>query len=66
MLFRSEEQLTSILNKGIPFVEALPRSASAMEIKKMIKDLNESSLKKIPEHEKEKVSGLQKLLGFGR
>lgn len=38
-----EEQLTIVLNKGIPFVDALPRSAPALEVKKMVKDLMAST-----------------------
>lgn len=69
-----EEQLISILNKGIPFIEALPRSESAQEIKKMVKDLVEiSPLITQMEDMKVKGSGLhwrvesaQKILGIGR
>ncbi len=63
-----EEQLTSVLNKGIPFIETLPRSATAQEIKKMVKDLTENApvFKAGPENEKAKASSLQKILGFGR
>ncbi|RNC28973.1 MAG: Transcriptional regulatory protein DegU [Candidatus Dichloromethanomonas elyunquensis] len=62
-----EEQLTSVLNKGIPFVKALPRSAMALETKKMAKDLSETAAQKSPaENEKNKGTGLQKILGLGR
>ncbi|NLI93722.1 MAG: MinD/ParA family protein [Peptococcaceae bacterium] len=63
-----EEQLTSVLNKGIPFVEALPRSAMAQETKKMIKYLTDTvpPVKVSSENTKGKSSGLQKILGFGR
>jgi len=38
-----EEQLTSVLNKGVPFVDALARSAPALEIKKMVSTLGVNS-----------------------
>lgn len=61
-----EEQLTTVLNKGIPFVETYPRSAPAQEIKKMANYLAENTPLKTPENEKVKTSGLQRILGLGR
>lgn len=62
-----EEQLISTLNKGIPFIEALPRSAIAQEIKKMVTDLADTTMvtKPIQDNEKTKSSGLHKILGLG-
>jgi len=59
-----EEQLTVILNKGIPFIDALPRSGPALEIKKMATELIIDT--HINTEKKEtKNSGFQKIFGFG-
>ncbi len=61
-----EEQLTVILNKGVPFIEAIPRSGPAQEIKKMASDLIESTIThSLPDRKETKSSGLQKILGLG-
>jgi len=63
-----EEQLTSILNKGIPFIESLPRSTIAQEIRKMVTDLTDigNITAPISDNEKTKGHGLQKIFGLGR
>lgn len=61
-----EEQVTPSLNKGIPFIEALPRSGSAQEIKKMAKDLfGTPPVNTVPEENNTKISSLPKILGMG-
>lgn len=63
-----EEQLTSLLNKGIPFIESLPRSTIAQEIRKMVTDLTDIGpiTTSVPDNEKNKGHGLQKIFGLGR
>jgi pilus assembly protein CpaE len=61
-----EEQITPSLNKGIPFIEAHPRSTAAQEIKRIAKDLLGTSLvNTVPEEVKTKNSSLPRVLGLG-
>lgn len=61
-----EEQITPSLNKGIPFIEAHPRSTAAQEIKRIAKDLLGTPLvNTVPEEVKTKDSSLPRVLGLG-
>lgn len=62
-----EHQFITSLNKGIPYIEAYPRSSAAGEIKKIANELSEQSAeKKILNDENTERSGFKKILSFSR
>ena len=61
-----EQPFITALNKGIPFVEAYPKSVAALEIKKIIENILKKSKEKDPKNEPIKVTSFKKILGFGR
>lgn len=62
-----EQTFINALNKGVPFIEAYPRSAAADEIRKITgKVLKKPEGKDSAKTRPVKIKSFQKILGFGR
>lgn len=62
-----EQPFITALNKGIPFVEAYPKSNAAGEIRNIVENVLQNNQEKNPVKSKPlKIKPLQKILGFGR